>query len=190
MRIGVYVGSFSPVHKGHIAIAREILAQDLVDEVLIIPTGAYWDKNDLLPFKERTAMLKLYEKDGIRIGEEYGHYPYTHEIFKKLTEDYPQAKLYLILGADNIVSFDKWKEYEYLLQFPFIIIRRNELGDQQIREYMHKLGKRNYELLDMGLIDISSTYIRDNLDDYEKVKDMIDKEVYDYLIAKGKNNAA
>ena len=48
MKIGVYVGSFNPVHKGHIKIVNHLIKNKYVDKVLVIPTGNYWDKNDLL----------------------------------------------------------------------------------------------------------------------------------------------
>ena len=131
-RIGIYCGSFDPVHKGHIAIARACVEQDLVDEVWIIATGAYWDKNDLTPFSERIAMLKMAAKEGIVIDETYNELPYTYQIFEQLEKDHPDKRFSLILGGDNLPRFDQWRNYEYLLNFDFIVLPRGEVDEKEV----------------------------------------------------------
>ncbi|MBR3251428.1 MAG: nicotinate-nicotinamide nucleotide adenylyltransferase [Erysipelotrichaceae bacterium] len=182
MRIGVYCGSFNPVHKGHIRIANECLDSKLVDVIFIIPTGNYWNKNDLMDLDKRISLLRYYEDRRIRVAEQYSDYQYTCQIFKQLEKDYPYDEKVLILGADNIVKFDEWKEYQYLLRYDFIIIKRDDLDRTYIENRMKELGKDNYQILDIDNIDISSTFIRENLDDYDKIKDLIDPHVYRFLI--------
>ena len=182
MRIGIYCGSFNPVHKGHIRIVNECLDQSLVDVVFIVPTGSYWDKNNLMDINKRVSLLRYYEDRRIRIADQYSEFPYTYQIFEKLEEDYPYDEKVLILGADNIEKFDEWREYRYLLKYDFIIIRRDDLDDGYIGKRMKELGKENYQILDIPNIDISSTFIRENLDDYDKIKDLIDPHVYQFLI--------
>ena len=182
MRIGIYCGSFNPVHKGHIRIVNECLDQSLVDVVFIVPTGSYWDKNNLMDINKRVSLLRYYEDRRIRIADQYSEFPYTYQIFEKLEEDYSYDEKVLILGADNIEKFDEWREYRYLLKYDFIIIRRDDLDDGYIGKRMKELGKENYQILDIPNIDISSTFIRENLDDYDKIKDLIDPHVYQFLI--------
>ena len=182
MRIGVYCGSFNPVHKGHIRIVNECLDRSLVDVVFIIPTGNYWDKRDLMDLNKRISLLRYYEDERIRVADQYSDYPYTYQIFEQLEKDYPHDDKVLILGADNIVKFDEWREYQYLLRYDFILIKRDDLDCEYIENRMMELGKDNYEILDIDNIDISSTYIRENLDDYDKIKDLIDSHVYRFLI--------
>ncbi|MBP5279246.1 MAG: nicotinate-nicotinamide nucleotide adenylyltransferase [Erysipelotrichaceae bacterium] len=182
MRIGIYCGSFNPVHKGHIRIVNQCLEQSLVDVVFIIPTGNYWYKTDLMDLNKRIHMLRFYEDRKIRVADQYSEYQYTYQIFEKLEEDYPYDEKILILGADNLEKFDEWMNYEYLLKFEFIIIRRNDLDQSYVENRMKQLGKENYKILNIDNIDISSTYIRENLDDYDKIKDLIDLEVYQFLI--------
>ena len=191
-RVGIYCGSFSPVHKGHIAIAGACIDQDLVDEVRIIATGSYWQKNDLYPLKDRLAMLKMAAKEGIVIDETYNELPYTYMIFERLKEEYPDTVFSLILGADNLPRFNEWRNYEELLANDFIIISRNRIDKDELKRIMDRLNKDNYTILRLEPIDISSTYIREHLDDYDLIKDMIDKDVYDYLIAmeRKQNHAA
>ena len=61
MRLGVYFGSFNPVHKGHMQIVYRLLSENLVDKVIVVATMEYWGKTQLLPLDKRIAMLKLYE---------------------------------------------------------------------------------------------------------------------------------
>ena len=69
MRIGVFVGSFNPVHKGHIKIANYLVDNNYVDKLLIVPTGSYWDKKNI-DVKYRIEMLERYETDRIIIERE------------------------------------------------------------------------------------------------------------------------
>ena len=59
MKIGIYVGSFNPVHKGHIDVANKLIKNNYVDKIYIIPTLGYWNKNNLAPLNDRINMLKL-----------------------------------------------------------------------------------------------------------------------------------
>ena len=68
MRIGVFVGSFNPVHEGHIKVANYLLENDYVDKVLILPTPNYWDKQDLIPVRHRYKMLKFYDDKRYQIA--------------------------------------------------------------------------------------------------------------------------
>ncbi|MBQ1505452.1 MAG: nicotinate (nicotinamide) nucleotide adenylyltransferase [Erysipelotrichales bacterium] len=178
MRIGVYCGSFNPVHKGHIRIVRAVLRQKLADRVLIIPTGNYWDKQDLLPVEDRIRMLRHFENEKIRIDDTHNGIPYTVEVFEALEKEYPEDTLCLIVGGDNLPAFDKWVRYRDLLKYDFIIVPRSPVTPSKVIRYMEQFSKENYAVLKTRNIPISSTAIRENLDDYEKIKDMIDYRVY------------
>ena len=176
MRIGIYNGSFDPVHKGHIKIVRHLLKKNYLDKVLIIPTGNYWNKQDLLPVEKRIEMCKVFENEKILVEEEYNELPYTYQLVRKLKKRYPEDQLYLILGADTVVTFDRWMHYKELLKLPFLVIRRDSID---IEEPMKRMKKTNYTVVnDLKEMDISSTFIRENIEDYQKVKDMIDIRVY------------
>lgn len=182
-RIGVYCGSFNPVHKGHIRIAEKILEDGLADQVLIIPTGSYWHKDDLMPLNERIRMLEMACRKGMVIDHEHNDLPYTYMIFEELEKEHPENSYALILGADNLLRFDEWVNYRDLLQHDLIIVGRDGID---VKECLQRLQKNDCAMLDIDEIDISSTYIREHLDDHELIKDMIDDEVYGYLKRKGK----
>ena len=181
MKIGVYCGSFNPVHKGHIKIARECVKQHLVDKVLIIATGNYWDKSIEISLQDRINMLKLYQSKQIEIEEELNGLQYTYMIFQELKKANPNNEYNLIIGADNLENFEKWKRYKYLLKNGLIIVKRDDMDDEYIHQEMVELKSSNYKILNIEPIDANSTYIRQNLDDYKKIKGMLDKKVYDYL---------
>ncbi len=127
-------------------------------------------------------MLKLAAKEGIVIDETFNELPYTYMIFERLKREHPDLIFSLILGADNLPHFNEWRNYEELLVYDFIVLPRNEVTEKEVVRIMKNLNKDNYVFLDLEPIGISSTYIREHLDEYETIKDMIDKDVYDYLI--------
>ena len=179
MKIGVFVGSFNPVHKGHIKICNYILDKYL-DKIIVIPTGNYWDKQDLIDVKDRINMLKTYESDRLIINDTLNNLEYTYEVIDRLKDIYKNDKLYLIIGADNIVNFDKWKNYKELLKIGFVIYKRNDID---INYYLDKLGKKDDVIVinNVDSIDISSTKIRELIKNKSSVDAFIDKQVLDYI---------
>lgn len=180
MKIGVFVGSFNPVHKGHIKIANYIVDNHYVDKLLIVPTGNYWDKNNIIDVKHRIKMLEFYETDKIIIEKEVNNLPYTYQVINELKKRYKDDEFALIMGADNIVSFDKWKHYEELLKLEFIIYRRNNFD---IKHYLDKLGKKDkVVILDhVDNINISSTQIRETINEYQNLDELMDQNIIEYI---------
>lgn len=182
MKIGIYVGSFNPPHKGHIKIVNHLI-DNYLDKVIIIPTGNYWDKLDLVSIDDRINMLKLYENEKIIIDNENNNMEFTYQILRKLSSYY-KDELYLIIGADNIINFDKWKNYEEILNYNLIILNRANID---IIKYLNNLNKKDKYIIvnDLPNIDISSTMIRNKIKNKEKdLLDYIDNDVYKYIKSK------
>jgi len=182
MKIGIYVGSFNPPHKGHIKIVNYLI-DNYLDKVIIIPTGNYWDKLDLVSIDDRINMLKLYESEKIIIDSENNNIEFTYQILRKLSSYY-KDELYLIIGADNIINFDKWKNYEEILNYNLIILNRANID---IIKYLNNLNKKEKYIIvnDLPNIDISSTMIRNKIKNKENnLLDYIDNEVYEYIKSK------
>ena len=178
MKIGVYCGSFDPVHNGHIQIAKHCLS--LVDKVLFIPTGNYWSKNLTFSLDDRIEMLKLAVEDNMEVDTIHNKLKYTAQIFNVLNEKYPNDEFCLIIGDDNLERFHEWYLYKYLTSFNIIIVRR-KLTKKKILKVIAKQNITNYSILDIEPIELSSTYIRENILDYDKIKDMISEKVYNYV---------
>ena len=172
-RLGIYIGSFNPPHLGHIDVVNYLLNSNYVDKVLIVPTLAYWDKNNLIDIKDRINMLKFFENDKIKVDTKHNKYIYTCELMEKLSSKYDN-ELYLIIGADNIVEFDKWKNYQELLNYNIIIMNRDNID---IDKYLKKYNRHHFIVIkDYDFIPISSSEIRTNLSDK-----YLDRRVLDYI---------
>lgn len=80
MRIGVYVGSFNPVHLVHKYVINYLIDNRYVDKIIVVPTGNYWNKTDLISVNHRINMLKYYENDKIIINDYLNDKQYSYEI--------------------------------------------------------------------------------------------------------------
>lgn len=172
MKLGVYIGSFNPVHNGHIAVVNYLLDNNIVDRVLIVPTGSYWDKTDLVDIKDRINMLKFFETDKVLIDDKHNDIPYTYLLMKELEKEYDD-ELYLVIGADNLPNILKWKNYKEVLKYKIIVMNRDNISIN-LKEYdtSNFIVISNYKN-----IEVSSTEIRNNLNNKH-----LDKRVKEYII--------
>ena len=181
MKIGVYVGSFNPPHKGHIKIVNHLI-NNYLDKIIIIPTGNYWEKIDLVNINDRINMLKFYENESVIIDNKNNNIEYTYQILNKLKKEYKEDSLNLIIGADNIVNLNKWKNYKEILTYNLIIINRNNI---KTLDYLEMLNKKDKYIIvnDLPDIHISSTQIRNKLKNNEKdISIYIDDCVLNYIL--------
>ena len=173
MKLGVYIGSFNPPHKGHLDVVNYLIDNHYVDKVLIVPTLNYWDKQDLIDISYRIEMLKFFESNKVIIDTTHNQYIYTYELMRELEKEY-HDELSLIIGADNIVSFDKWKNYEELLNYRIIVMNRDNID---VMSYIKKYPKDNFVVVNnYPYIAISSSELRKNLD-----SKYLDKRVLNYI---------
>ena len=173
MKVGVYVGSFNPVHNGHKKIINHLLSKKYLDKIIVIATGNYWDKDNLIDIRDRINMLKFLENDDIIVNTTLNNYKYTYQILEELEKIYND--LYLIIGADNLEKFHLWKNVDKILEHKVIILNRNNID---ITKCIN--DDRCVIVNDLEEIDISSTYIRDNINTKE-ILSMIDMNVLNYI---------
>lgn len=184
MRLGVFAGSFNPVHIGHEKIANLLLKDNIIDKIIIIPTNEkYHLKNNLLTFENRYNMLKIaFENKNIIISEiEKEKYHYTFENIKILKELYKNDELYLIIGADNLFELKEWKNYEFLLDnCKFIVFSRNNLN---VSGYINKhfTNYANKFIIKEQIDNISSTFIRERIKNKLSVNEYLNKCVLTYI---------
>ena len=155
MKLGIYMGSFNPVHKGHIKVVNYLLDNCIVDKVLIVSTLSYWDKTNLSDIKDRINMLKYYENDNVEVDTIHNSFPYTYELLNELSKIYKDDELYLIIGSDNLEELHKWKNIDELLKYNIIVMNRNT-----IKKNPYIDDKNITYIEDFDNIDISSTEIR------------------------------
>lgn len=178
MKIAVYVGSFNPVHKGHIKVVKKIL-KEYVDKVIIVPTMSYWNKNNLISISDRINMLKLYETKDIVIDKKNNNYEFTYQVLRNIQKKYKNDKIYLVIGDDLLRDFDKWKNISEILKYNIIVIKRNNIDESIYKKY----EKYNFIVTNkISSKEISSTIVRNMIVNGNKdVLKYIDLKVYDYI---------
>lgn len=187
-KIGVLGGSFNPVHNGHIAIAKHLLAGDFVNEVWFMPCGNPPHKKGLLAFDVRYKMLEL-AVNGLKnvFVKKYDNYnnekSYTLNLMKRLNAKYSFYNFYFVIGDDNVFSLPSWYKWrELLLYAKFLVLSRKTENNWQSLDYANALTKVN-----MPLVDVSSTEIRTRLLNDKSIEDLVPIAILP-LIAKYKKD--
>lgn len=177
MRIGVFGGSFNPPHLMHLNIAKDLLRLKYLDKVIFVPTGNKYSKDDLIDIKYRIEMLKImtisYDDMIVSDYENQDRVVYTYETLDYFKKKYLCSEIYFILGADNLKQISNWKNSEYILSnYKLLVINR---GNDKIEV------KDNVVVMDILNNDISSTFIRNNIDNDDIIKKYLDKNVLEYI---------
>lgn len=183
MKLGVYVGSFDPVHKTHMEVVKYIIENAYVDKVIVIATNGYWNKQQLTDIQKRIEMLKFYENDKVVINTTLNDTPYTYEILNTLKKQYPNDELYLIIGADNIEKFHLWKEVEQIVKNKILVLPRNDID---VNNYINSFKEKDQFIIVKNFIPsfISSTKIREMIKykNYQEIDNLLDNCVLDYIL--------
>ena len=183
MKIGIYPGSFDPIHLGHIKIINGILDDKLVDKILIVPTCDYWNKNVIASLENRINMAKIFESNNVLVETKDNQIMATYDFLQAKKSDYPNDEFYLILGGDNVENIEKWINFAILIKYPFIIIGRDDFDRDYINSKFTKLNKHNYTILNVENIDISSTAIRESIKSKNLKEGLLDSRVFDYIVS-------
>lgn len=188
MRIGIFGGSFNPPHKMHYNIADDLISNHYIDKVIFVPTGSKYEyKSYNVSDKDRYKMVELMIKKNknmtISDYEFKNKVVYTYETLLYFQKIYPNDEIYFICGADNLSYLKDWKNGDYILSnYKIIVVNRNNTNLDDVLNDLKKY-KNNIILANIELKDISSTYIRENIDIIKT--DIIDKDVLEYIIKKG-----
>ena len=188
-KIGLFFGSFNPVHKGHISIAKHVLDKQKLSKVFFIlsPLNPFKieSKNILLDADHRYEILKIAikkYKNMIPSDIEFGMKKpnYTFETLTKLENIFPKKTFYLIMGSDNFKYFNKWKNYKKILtKYKMLIYPRyGEEMNSYFKEY------NSITFLRGSFFDVSSDNIRKKIKSGNSLKKYISKDTITYI----KNN--
>ena len=180
MRIGLFFGSFNPIHLGHTALAEYILAHSDLEQIWLVlsPNNPLKDASTLLPEIFRLELAKLALKnhpDIIPCDREFSlpKPSYTVNTLRALSKEYPEHTFTLIMGSDNMARFDRWREYEYILNhYPIIVYPRQGDDIQALQERFPEM-----QVIDAPLLDISATDIRERLENHIPVAGLVCPEV-------------
>lgn len=185
MRVAIYGGSFSPIHKGHIALARQVIRENLADEVwlMVSPHNPLKSANDLWPVDLR---LKLCEKaiegqDGIKVSDLETRLEtpsYTYKTLRVLTRLHPKIQFSILIGSDNWTCFSRWANHEEILAHHSLIIYPRK----GFRIDANLLTPRQH-VINAPLLPYSSTEIRHMLKAGQPVDHMLPPGVAEMIAA-------
>ena len=185
MNIGLYFGTFDPIHFGHINIANFLVNNDLVEKVwfVVTPQNPVKSSNNLIDFIHRYEMVKIQVKDNNNllasdIELNLKRPNYTINSLRYISKTYPNNSFSLIIGEDNFVNFKKWREYKEIMSYYKIYVypRKTRLNTD-----MKLIMSNNIEMIEAPLIDLTSTNIRNSINDKDCTKQFISDSVYKYI---------
>ncbi|WP_044400815.1 nicotinate (nicotinamide) nucleotide adenylyltransferase [Lacinutrix sp. Hel_I_90] len=185
MNIGLYFGSFNPIHVGHLIIANQLVENSDLDEIwfVVTPHNPFKKKQTLLADYQRLEMVYRATKDYTKLKPTDIEFNlpqpnYTINTLTYLQEKHPKHLFSLIMGEDNLKSFHKWKNYERILQNHSIYVYpRISEGTVETRFTGHK----KIHKIDAPIIELSSTMIRKAIQAGKNVKPLLPKNVWEYL---------
>ncbi len=190
-KIGILGGSFDPVHNGHLAIAKTVLEQKVVDEVWFMPNLKSKYKEQVASPEDRLRMLEIATRymRNVKVSDleiKRGTYSYTYDTAMALKNQ--KDKYYFIIGADSFYDLNNWYKSDELLDIAnFIIVNRDALAfaslSKQANFYTFSRGG-DYIAVKMDRVDVSSTIIRKNLAKGKSVKGMLPDTVIQYIMEK------
>ena len=189
MKIAILGGSFDPPHLGHLILADTVITNCNYDKIIFIPAKIPPHKNisGEVSNEDRLNMLKLsIENDERFLLDEYelnnDSVSYTINTLNYLYKNYNiEGKIGLIIGADLIKDFDKWREPERIAEISDITVVNRE-DDKNL--YKENIDKYNIKVIMAPRIDISSSLIRNRIKEKKGFRYFVKEKVYDYIVSK------
>ena len=183
MKIGLFFGSFNPIHVGHKIIASYIAEFSDVDKVCFVvsPQNPHKEKTSLLDQHHRLMIIKLEieNNSALQVSDVEFSMPrpsYTIDTLAYLKEKYPKNKYILIMGADNFQNFHKWKNYKQILE-EYEIYIYPRLGFKIENPY-----PTNINIIEgVPQIDISSSFIRESIKRKKEVSYLVPEKAWKYI---------
>ena len=184
MKVGVFGGSFDPVHNAHVALARRALIELALDELIWLPAGQPWQKlRRLAPAADREAMVRLAIESEprftlSRIEIERQGPSYTVDAVRTLRAQRPDADWHLVIGQDQYARFHTWHEWQTLLNMVTLAIANRP--DAALAADPHVL-RVAHEAIALPMMDISSTDIRARVAARQGIADLVPRAVARYI---------
>ena len=182
-RTALFFGSFNPIHVGHLVIANTIVQQDDVDELWLVvsPQNPLKERSTLLADHHRLQMAQRAVDDNyrLRVCDIEMHLPlpsYTVVTLAALGEKYPERDFCLVMGSDNLLTFNRWRNYQFILEnYRIYVYPRPGSNDAPLASHP------NVTMVDVPMMDISSSHIRRNIAEGRDVRYLLTEPVYKYL---------
>lgn len=191
MRIGLYGGTFDPIHLGHLIVIENAINEMNLDRVIILPSSnpPHKKHKDKTKSDIRVEMVAEAIKDNPKIilstfESTDNVVRYTHDTLEYFTSKLPNHEIFYIMGEDSFVTIDTWRNYEKILDYNIIVFARSGIdNNSNLIKKVDKIRKDNPNiyLIDILNINISSTLIRTLSKEYKSIKYLVKDEV-NYII--------
>lgn len=191
LRIGILGGTFDPVHYAHLATVEFIRCKYKLDKIMFIPSGnpphKLWNITDKYD-RYNMVVLATANNENFVVSdmeiEKVGK-TYTVDTLREIKKTYPTCEIFFITGADAICDIETWKDVEENFKLAtFIAATRPGISLLRAQDYIEKLEKKyNAKIINVYVpsLDISSTYIRDQLSLGKSIRYLVPEEVYRYI---------
>ena len=185
MKIGLYFGTFNPIHVGHLIIANHLVENSDLDEIwmVVTPHNPFKKKNSLLENHHRLELVYRATENYPKIKPSNIEFNlpqpnYTVYTLAHISDKYPNEEFSLIMGEDNLKSFHKWKNYEAILEHHEIYVYpRVSEGEVETRFDNHPKIKK----VSAPIVQISSTMIRNGIKEQKNIRPMLSDAVWQYI---------
>ena len=185
MKIGLFFGTFNPIHIGHLTIANYIAEFSDLDQVwfVVTPHSPFKKKNSLLDDYQRLEMVHLATEDYTKLRPSDIEFKlpqpnYTINTLTYLQEKYPNHEFALIMGEDNLKSFHKWKNYQVILELHDIYVYpRVSEGKLETQFDDHE----RIHHVNAPIMELSSTFIRKAIKKGKNIRPMLPEKVWKFV---------
>ncbi len=185
MKIGLYFGSFNPIHNGHLAIAQSMIDQGEVDKVrfIISPQSPFKKKPSLAHAFDRLDMVSRAIEDNFKMEVSNVEFDmptpsYTIDTLLVLSEKEPEKMFVLIIGEDNVKSFHRWKKADVILKHYEVLIYQRSGSTRP--EILHS----SFRVVDGPMFELSASYLREQIKKGHSVEYLMPKVVSDFIESK------
>lgn len=184
MNIGLFFGSFNPIHIGHLIIANTVAEQKDIEQVwfVVSPLNPFKSSKNLLHEFDRIDMVELAIEGNFNLRASDIEFrmarpSYTIDTLTYLSEKHPKYNFKLIIGGDNLKSFHKWKNHKAILDHYGLIVypRPQSIFPEEIKAHP------NVKMINAPLLDISATYIRKQIKEGKSIQYIVPQKVAEYI---------
>lgn len=178
-KIGLFFGTFNPIHTGHMVVASVMLETTDIEKIrfVVSPQNPFKTQSDLLDESDRLEMVRsaVNENDGMEVSDIEFHLPkpsYTYDTLTRIQDEDKNSKFVLIIGEDNLQDFGKWKNSELIISsFDLYVYPRTSSLDSDF------MNHKNITMVEAPKMDISSSFIRDFITTGKSIRFLVPEPV-------------
>lgn len=185
MKIGLYFGTFNPIHIGHLIIANHMAEYSDLDQIwmVVTPHNPLKKKDTLLDDYQRLHLVHLATEEYAKIKPSDVEFKlsqpnYTVNTLAYLQDKFPQHDFSLIMGEDNLKSLHKWKNHEVILQNHNIYVYPRVSSDIENSDLKNH---PKIHIIEAPIVEISSTFIRENIKSKKNIQPLLPSKVWEYI---------